>query len=191
MKITLQVNGREITFSEEKLIAILEEYFGNKTQYFDVIPSSINRTLFQEKRADAQQEWTREIILEALAIVDKHPEKYANPFKVIIPEKKWSSKTVEELLRVTGKFGGNIASWIEYALLCAQRISKGETWEAVCNNLDTEVLEQIVIWKDNYFHRVGGSISSKDNIQGTRVSMKRYVSGEKVNNAVPVIVSYV
>ncbi len=179
MKITLQVNGREMTFSEEELIAILEEHFGDKTskteaqttkgvqtedkktkptktqakgKYFDVIPSSIDRSLFQEKREDKEQEWTRQFILEAFDEVDKHPEEYAKPFKVMVPKKTWESTDLQDLYKLARKLGDHVANWVELALVWAQRISNGDIWEDIIdlrNKLDTEKVCYILFkWKD-------------------------------------------
>lgn len=58
MKITLQVNGREITFSEQELSSILEKHFSKvkvaqkltENEWFEVKPHAIDQKLFEEKR---------------------------------------------------------------------------------------------------------------------------------------------
>ena len=66
MEVTLPVHGRERTFSEQELIAILEKHFSNETkaqittsnsvlvpteeQWFEVNPQSINQSLFEKER---------------------------------------------------------------------------------------------------------------------------------------------
>lgn len=187
-KITLQVNGREMTFSEEELVAILEEHYGDKTsktkirtartaqgeiieiaktptegKCFEVKPSSIDRKLFQEKRADEHEERLRGLILKAFAEVDKHPEKYAKDFKTMIPIKDWSKRTMNGLIRIAKELGDHIADWVEKALEFAQRISNGETWEAVSRKKDANIWHQMVKapnggWVEHYW-LIGGIVS--------------------------------
>ena len=130
-----------------------------KGKDFVVILSSIDKSLFQEKRANAQQEWTRQIIEEAFDEVDQYPEEYVKAFKVMIPEKMWSFTTIRELKKVAKNLGGHIANWVEQALVWAQRISNGETWEAVCNDPDTEKWYRLVEWKNASYRLVGGSVN--------------------------------
>lgn len=210
MKITLQVNGREMTFSEEELIAILNEHFSEREteeqttkcvqtedkttqvaktdKYFDVTPSSINRNLFQEEREDVQQEWPRQIILEAFDEFDRHPEKYAKSFKVMIPKKTWSSKTVEELKSLAKKLGDHNANWVEQALVWAQRISNGETWEALCNEPDTEAWYRLIVWKNGYPRLVGGSVNNSNYNSASGVYNIDYDGGSFLFDTVPLVV---
>ena len=145
MKVTLPIYGREKTFSEQELIAILEKYFSNEAteqtttanvaqvptddQWFEVNPRAINQSLFQKKRKDERQEKTRKLILEAFAEVKSSPEKYGKKFKTMMPKKTWTSKTVEELKQLACKLGDHNADWVEQALEWAQRICNGESWE--------------------------------------------------------------
>lgn len=147
MKITLPVHGRERTFSEQELIAILEKHFSNEAtekattanvakvptedQAFEVNPQTINQSLFQKERKDRRQEETRQLILEAFAKVKSNPKKYGRKFKTMMPKKTWRSKTVEELKQLACKLGDHNADWVEQALEWAQRICNGESWEAV------------------------------------------------------------
>lgn len=220
MEITLQVNGRKMTFSEEELTAILEEHFGDKTsktedettkgvqtqiedeetkptktkakgKCFDVIPSSIDRSLFQEKRANAQQEWTRQIIEEAFDEVDKYPEEYAKAFKVMIPEKMWSFTTIRELKKLAKNLGGHIANWVEQALVWAQRISNGETWEAVCNDPDTEKWYRLVEWKNASYRLVGGSVNDSVVHPASYVRLDACNGCDSIIDTVPLVVQSV
>lgn len=192
-KSALQINGRKMTFSEEELTAILEKHFGEETaetakaealaettkpkttkfevaqvptegKCFEVNPMGIDRSLFQKKRSDRQQEWTRQIILEAFTEVDKHPEKYAKPFKTLIPEKTWDGyKTGKELKQYAEYIGDHIANWVEQVLEWAQRIANGETWKAVCNDQETTDWYRAVVWKDGNLRLVGFSSVSETN----------------------------
>ena len=217
MKITLQVNGREMTFSEEELIAILEEHFGDKTskteaqatkavqtenketkptktqtkgKYFNVIPSSIDVSLFKKNRNDGHQEWVRQLIQVAFVEVNKHPEKYVKPFKVMIPEKMWITKTVKELKELAKKLGDHIANWVEWALVLAQRISNGETWEAVCDDPDTEKWYRLIDWENGLYRRVGGSVNCRNKCSASKVIIDDYDDDDTVDDAVPVVVCY-
>ena len=170
--ITLPVNGRKMTFSAEELIVILEQHFENKEleakkvevvqkptegEWFMVDPNSINQNLFQKKRNDSRQEKTRKIILEAFIEVKNNPKKYAKPFKIMMPKKTWLNKEIKELIELAEKDGNHIADWVEQALEWAQRISNGESWEAICNNPDTAKWYRLVIWKNGKYKIVGGS----------------------------------
>ena len=174
MKITLPIHGRERTFSEKELIAILEKYFSNEAteqattakvaqvptedQWFEVNPQTINQSLFKKKRKDERQERTRKLILEAFAEVDKHPEKYASAFYTLMPEKKWNGyKTVAELNAYANDLDGQMADWVEQALEWAQRLFNGESWETICNNADTANWYRVILWKNGCYRLVGGS----------------------------------
>lgn len=196
-KITLQVNGREVTFSKKELIAKLErlselekhlesnlpnqkspeitavqkkdakklEVAQTPTEgkVFVVDPNTINRKLFLEKRDDEHQEKTRKLILKAFAEVDGNPERYAKPFKTMIPEGNWNMPRQIFDIRYAAKFwGGYIADWVEQSLEWAQRIHNGEPWIAICNKSDTANYSRVSIWKDGDAHRIGGACKSED-----------------------------
>lgn len=201
MRITLKVNGRKRSFTEEELIAILKEHFSGKAKEtievekkpiegkaFKVEPKNINRKLFEEKRNDVRQEWTRQIILEAFTEVDANPEKYANPFKTLIPKKTWSAKTIEELKELSSKLGRHNADWVEQALEWAQRINNGESWKAVCNDPDTANWYRLVIWKDNSARLIGGSRKFYDSNSASVFTFSMFGYDAKLNNTVPLVV---
>ena len=126
MKVTLQLpNGREMTFSEQELIAIVEEYLSRKItikeptfkvaektierEWFEVKPLTIDQELFEEKRNDSKQEETRKLILEAFDEMKKNSEKYGKNFKTIIPNKTWSkSRTMPPLYTIVSRFGDHV-----------------------------------------------------------------------------------
>lgn len=130
MKITLQVNGREMSFSEEQLVDILETHFPiNKVnensegitvptegQWFEVIPLAINQELFQTKREDKKQERTRQLIVEAFTELNNNPGKYGRVFETMMPEKHWYSRTVGELEDFAINLGYRIANYVEVSL---------------------------------------------------------------------------
>lgn len=88
MKVTLQVNGRKMTFEEEELIAIVEKHLSSETTkqttkvsqkptedaWFEVEPQAIDQKLFEKKRKDSRQEATRLFILEAFAEMKDNDE---------------------------------------------------------------------------------------------------------------------
>lgn len=218
MKIALQINGREMTFSEEELTAILEKHFSEETaetaktkagvelakaeatelevvrvptegKCFEVNPMGIDRSLFQEKRSDRRQEQTRQYILEAFAEVDKHPEKYAKPFKTLIPEKTWDGyKTVRELKQYAKELGGHHGNKTEQALEWAQRLSNGETWEAICNDRDTAKWYRLVDWENGYARLVGGSRDDDGDFPATDVVSSICYDGSNFYITVPFVV---
>lgn len=173
MKVTLQVNGREMTFSEQELIAIVEKLLSSKTtkqttakvaqkptedEWFEVKPQAIDQKLFEKKRKDTRQEKTRQLILEAFAEMKNNPEKYGKNFKTMMPKRDWESKTVAQLKEMACKLGDHNADWVEQALEWAQRIVNGESWKSICNDADTANWYRLVIWKDGYARLVGGSV---------------------------------
>lgn len=206
MKITLPIHGRERTFSEKELIAILEKYFSNEAteqattakvaqvptegQWFEVNPQTINQSLFKNERKDERQERTRKLILEAFAEVKSSPEKYGRKFKTMMPKKTWTSKTVAELKQLACEFGNHNADWVEQALEWAQRICNGESWEAVCNNADTANWYRLVVWKNGYARLVGGSRYYNDNIPASDVNYSDFNSISRFNYTVPLVVLY-
>ncbi len=207
MKITLPIHGRERTFSEKELIAILEKYFSNEAteqattakvaqvptedQWFEVNPQTINQSLFKKKRKDERQERTRKLILEAFAEVDKHPEKYASAFYTLMPEKKWNGyKTVAELNAYANDLDGQMADWVEQALEWAQRLFNGESWETICNNADTANWYRLVVWKNGYARLVGGSRNSYVDNPASDVFDYDYGSFNCICDTVPLVVLY-
>lgn len=206
MKITLPIHGRERTFSEKELIAILEKYFSNEAteqvttakvaqvptedQWFEVNPQTINQSLFKKKRKDERQERTRKLILEAFAEVKSSPEKYGRKFKTMMPKKTWTSKTVAELKQLACEFGNHNADWVEQALEWAQRICNGESWEAVCNNADTANWYRLVVWKNGYARLVGGSRNNLDCHPASDVNCYVYCSDGRFYYTVPLVVLY-
>ena len=205
MKITLPIHGRERTFSEKELIAILEKYFSNEAteqattakvaqvptedQWFEVNPQTINQSLFKKKRKDERQERTRKLILEAFAEVDKHPEKYASAFYTLMPEKKWNGlKTVAELNAYANDLDGQMADWVEQALEWAQRLFNGESWETICNNADTANWYRVILWKNGCYRLVGGSRNININYPASDVGNRGYYSNDRIIGAVPLVV---
>ena len=125
---------------------------------FEVNPLGIDRSKFEKPMSNRKQEWTRQIIQEAFAEVDKHPEKYASAFYTLMPEKKWNGlKTVAELNAYANDLDGQMADWVEQALEWAQRLFNGESWETICNNADTANWYRVILWKNGCYRLVGGS----------------------------------
>lgn len=203
MKITLPIHGRERTFSEQELIAILEKHFSNEAteqlntakvaqvptenQWFEVNPQAIDQSLFQKKRRDERQEKTRKLILEAFAEVKNNPEKYGKKFKTMMPKKTWTSKTVKELKQLACKLGDHNADWVEQALEWAQRICNGESWEAVCNIADTANWYRLVVWKNGYARLVGGSRVDNYDDPASDVDNYDYSSYDWIGSTVPLV----
>ena len=202
MEVTIPIFGRERTFSEKELISILEKNFLNGTtnqttkrkvskvptedEWFEVTPKTINQKLFEKNRNDV----TREIIIEAFKVMKKNPARYGRSFKTLMPKKTWSNKTVEEIKTIACELGDNIADWVEQALEWAQRISNGETWENICNEIDKANWYRLVIWKENSARLVGGSQNHKINHSPSEVSKNNFYSSYLLNYTVPLIVKY-
>ena len=195
-------DGRKETFDSVASFNVTEEQIRNEEchttdvaqiptegKLFEVKPLGIDRSKFEKPLSDWQQEWTRQIIQDAFAEVDKHSEKYASTFYTLIPEKKWDGyKTVAELKEYANDLGGLMADWVEQALEWAQRISNGESWEAICNNADTAKWYRLIIWKNDHTRLVGGSCDDDDNFPASCVDDDDSDSDYWVNNTVPLVV---
>ena len=205
MKVTLQVNGREMTFSEQELSSILEEHFSSKTTkktttakeaqkptedaWFEVKPQAIDQKLFEKKREDNRQEETRKLILEAFAEMKDNPEKYGN-FKTMMPQKTWSSITVAQLKEMACELGDHNADRVEQALEWAQRIANGESWEAICNDKDTANWYRLVVWKNGYTRLVGGSVCDFNDLPASDVGFSVCFDYNYLSSTVPLVVLY-
>lgn len=206
MKVTLQVNGREMTFSEKELIAIVEKHLSSETTqktttakvaqkptedaWFEVKPQAIDQKLFAKKRKDNRQEATRLLILEAFAEMKDNPEKYGKNFKTMMPKKTWSSRTVAQLKEMASKLGDHNADWVEQALEWAQRIANGESWEGICNAKDTANWYRLVVWKNGYALLVGGSVCGSTNIPASDVYCNVCNVDGSLGSTVPLVVLY-
>ena len=156
---------------------------------FEVNPLEIDRSKFEKPMSDQKQEWTRQIIQEAFAKVDKHPEKYASAFYSLTPEKKWNGyKTVAELKAYANDLDGQMADWVEQALEWAQRLFNGESWETICNKADTANWYRMILWKNGYYRFVGGSGNNDDNYPASDDLNYDYYSNYRVDRAVPLVV---
>ena len=197
-EVTLQINGREMTFSEQELTAIVEKHLGQtmevtrkltEDRWFDVNPKAISQDLFKGKRIDKKQEMVRHLIIDAFAEVQKNPE-YERPFKTMMPKKNWSSKTVMQFEGVARDRGGKMANWIQQALEWAQRLTNGETWEAVCNVPDCANWYRLIIWKSGNARLVGGAISDRNNFPAATIHYDDLKNDRILSFTVPLIVSY-
>ena len=209
MRITLQVDGRELSLEEVE--AIVREHFSKKEATeqktttkkeakpiprptegvpFDVNPLGIDRELFQKIREDVEQETTRLLILEAFDEVDAHHEKYGKSFWTLMPEKTWNQKTIIELREVAAMVGDHLANWVEQALEWAQRIQNGESWEAICNEYDTADCYRLVAWKDSCYRLVGGARRGNYAFSASFVGRNHYNMRYKFCHVVPLTVGY-
>ena len=206
MKVTLQVDGHELSLDEVE--TIVREYFSRKDETeqttqketkliprptggfpFKVNPLEIDRKLFQEVREDCEQEKMRNLILEAFSEVDAQPQKYGKPFKTLFPtEKPWEYTYVYILEKFASELGGHNANWVEQALEWAQRIQNGETWDSICKRPDTAKWYRLVLWKNGIYRVVGGSLGSKDFRPASYVHNRTYFSMERISDTVELVV---
>ena len=175
-EVTLRVHGRERTFLEQELLALLELATSDNViepismtkvaqtptagYWFKVDPLSIDEALFKDKRDDFEQEKTRLRILKAFENLKTKPERYGRAFMTMIPDKAprgicWLP--IEEVKRYACKFGGHTANIVEQAFEWAQRIANGENWETVCNEYDTTPYYRLVISEYNGSLIIGGA----------------------------------
>lgn len=195
-------DGRKETFDSVKSFNVAEDPIVNEEWFrfnvsnipkegklFKVDPLGINRSYFEEPMSDQNQERTRQIIQEAFAEVDKHPERYNASFYTLIPVINWDyDKSVKELKKYASDFGGLMADWVEQALEWAQRISNGESWESICNITDTANWYRMISWKGTSYRIVGGSHYLKGGEAVATVRKYDYNSMSKVYNTVPLVV---
>lgn len=207
MEITLRLSdGQKQTFSEQELIEIVETHLQNKKcivnqyatevaevptegKWFIVNPLAIDQNLFKEEREDSRQETTRQYILEAFEEMKKD-SKYAKPFKTLMPEKTWKSKTVKQLKWLAVELGDHMADWVEQFLEWAQRIANGESWEDICNKADTANWYRLVVCKDGEVRLVGGSRKCHAFIPASKVGFGNFYDDNYVFYAEPLVVSY-
>ena len=208
IKFTLLVDGVEMTFTQEEIIAIVEEHF-DKAKFeqkqeepirrltrpeegvpYLVNPSEIDWTLFKTERGNVRQESTRKLILEAHTFVDEYPQRYGKPFYTLIPNKTWDNKTVGGLRELATNLGDHMADWVEQALEWAQRITNGETWEDVCNKADTAKWYRLIDWKGSCARLVGGSRIVSNDRPASAVYVCDYNSGYRIGCTVPLVVLY-
>lgn len=192
MEVTLPIYGRERTFSETELIAILEEHFNKakpptENQWFWIDPLAIDQKLFQTERADPKQEKTRKWILKAFAEVKKDPKKYGRKFKTMRPEQR-QNINIKDVKAWACEMGDHIADWVEQALEWAQRIANEETWKELCNDNDTSKYFRLVVWENGYVRYIGGSRVYK--YAASDVGNNNISDGEFAYGAVPLVVDY-
>lgn len=199
-KWTLPINGREMTFTKQELIAILEKNFSQEAnkqtntekkwsissegKRFKVDLLSIDRSIFKKKRPNRPQEMTRQFILEAFEQVDKYPERYASQFEILIPKKNWTgSKAVVEIEQYAKEFGGQVTDVVEQALEWAQRISNGESWDVICNTNDFK----LIACRKGYARISEGSNEILNFIPILKTKTEVYGGREVFYNTVPVV----
>lgn len=206
MKVTLVVNGRERTFSEKELVAILESVFSNEVvrpanmvrpakapvegEWFKVEPLAINQALFYKERENAKQESMRQLIVEAFIELKLDPEKYGKIFKTMMPKKEWTYKTAMELKIVACTLGDCMASWVEQALEWAQRIENGEPWENICNKPDTSNWFRAIRWKNGQIRLVGGSVREYDESSACDIGNADHDNSDMILRTVPLVMIY-
>lgn len=203
MKVTLKVFGREMTFSENELVAILENHFSNTTKpksknkknvnCYTVDLKSINRNLFVTPREDEEQEKVRKLIQEAFSEADSNPEKYSQPFETSVPDMDILCYTKSKLIVLAYDLGEHMANWVEQALEWAQKISNGQSWESICNYPDTSKNRRMIIWKNgnyaivgNYYNNLGIGSSSQIAPWGKFPEHNE----DFISNVIPLIVNY-
>lgn len=203
MKISLEVNGREMQFSEEELRTILEKHFSDEEQpiqivkmpvegkLFEVNPSKLDRSLFSKEREDKEQEVLRKLILQAFERLDNEPKKYHRTFYTFKPEKTWvEPQTVCQLKKMACKIGDHLTDWVEFAFEQAQRVQNGESWENICNIPDTLNYTRLIVWKDGSYRIVGGSVKNADTKSPSYIFGFGYESNCVLESVVPSVTSF-
>ena len=116
----------------------------------------------------------------------KKDSKYAKPFKTMFPQKTWEVKSVKDLREMAKNLGDHNADWIEQSLEWAQRLQNGETWEDICNKIDTVFNCRLIEWGYGYCKYIGGF----NEHPATYIDKARYYQNDNSLWAIPLIVSY-
>lgn len=190
-KVTEEPN--EYPISQKKIIKVKEYPYEElhvpiKCKMLKVIPSEINRSIFEKKRISQREEENRRLIQKAFDMLDNNPEKYTSPFYTMVPENRWEScyVTPKDLKSYANELGGYMADWVEQALEWAQRISDGESWDIIWKLADNLECCRMIVGKHGFYRIVGGSYN------GFKYAMS-YVRGfyfpnSKIQNVVPLVV---
>ena len=197
-KITLHVNGQEMTFSKQRLSNLLEKHFSSKMtptegEWFEVKPMAIDQKLFKKKRIDPFQEEIRQLILKAFDRMKCNPKKYGQDFRTMMPESARHYKTETQLIEMATKLGDHCADWVEQALEWAQQIANGLSWETLCHNKDTSNLYRLIVWDyDSAFptRLVGGAAFNDDHGSPAYIHPREYDFKNKLEYAMPLVVLY-
>lgn len=213
MKVTMIVNGQKLIYEDVEDIKIQKETTKYEKVYLNVYsrkeipflkgswlyvyPQKIDIKLF-EKELEGFGNPARLLILEALEEVKKHPDKYGKDFKVRIPKNilPFNNKKYFEIERILNESGESIVNWVQLALVWAQRIQNGESWEVLYNGrsmFSVSKFPKFIIWKDNKIATVGGT---EDIYSAFHGKAEQYIypvfdsmSGENIGK-VPMIASY-
>ncbi len=187
---------RILDLTHEQIEAIANNYFAKVTQRpergmkFSVDAKRLNNALFEIPRTDEEQENARQIIVEALNQVKKNPEKYAKPFKTTTPCGFWPFITAGELAILAKEFGDHMADWVEQALEWAQRISNGESWQAVCNDADSNYYYRAVMWENGCVRMIGGARRVRDDSSATKMLKHDFKTDDYMGYTIPLVVMY-
>lgn len=165
--ITLQAYGFTVTIPEEELIKKMESrlpYLKNGIQSVeDVNPRSIDLSLFEKERDNEEQERMRLFVWKRRRFFSDY-----GSFEYIIPsycKYTRSDGTVKNLVWYVDQYGDyadlKLADSIHQAMLFAQKITKGKTWESLCNQVDKIKTPRIISdsFADyyEYYIEVGGN----------------------------------
>jgi len=159
-------------------------------KWFAVNPKNIDRRLFEEKREDSQQEWTRKQILEAFKEIKQNPKRYEKGFETLMPKKTWNIATFQDLEELAYEKGDGCADWIVQAVEWAQRIQNGETWEELCNMPDTANWCRLILWKDECPRIVGASRQRDMRNSATEIFPYSCSWNDRPPHVVPLIVRF-
>lgn len=158
-------------------------------EWFQVIPASINRRLFEEKRKDFEEETLRRWILYVFEKMEENPE-YKKPFEILIPEKEWSTNlSIKALCKISKVKGGTIGDRVHKGLEFAQKISNGVSWKKV---LDADTRWYTIIkWNEEVWKIVGGATEEAHNASAVEVYEYGYKIEDTLNsNVVPYTIRY-
>ena len=131
-------------------------------------------------------------IQQAFEELKENPDKN-KAFKVLIPPRDihhyGDTPSVSKLRNFASQMGDHMGFLWEWALMLAQRIANGESWETLCNVPDTANWYLLIEW-DEHSRRVGGSKRCSFNPPAAYIYSYTYWDKDWVNTTVPLVVDY-
>lgn len=188
--ITLVVRGNPMKFSEDELARMVEEnlkLYPVEGKWFKVVPKKIKWSLFVNARNDEAQEKVRKLILNTHSVMLEY-DLYTDPFETLIPEKTWEAFKISEFTEFASKMGDSIADIDDQALVWAQRITNGETWEEVCNDIDNTPWFRLIEYTPGMYRLIGNSVKEGYCYSATEIGEHDYTIDDGcLGHAVPLI----
>ncbi len=142
-------------------------------KWYDVDPKSINVELLMGHKETKQHEWMASHAYETLVSAYIAQEE-GKRFEVLVPKidnGKWESMSLEQLLKIPEKLGGEIATESQLELLWGQMITNGQRWEELLTG------NYYVIRSDMQMIHTAKYLFASSNICGRKSVYNNYYEG--------------